>query len=428
MITGWRMQWVAGLAFLFLSDKLLKFCLRGLNFPSALIGMALIIATLVALRQFAGPRQASAVADFFSPAVEWVTHRWLPCFYAPALVTLPLALESFPPAAVLKAVVVVAIGVAATAGFVGKAVLTIRAFAGGELRPASYEEHTIVFTRAHFLGWGCLGAAAAGALLLGPLQAQPVALFLLLLSATILGYIAGMALPDPIKRVLHPILLCAVLPNAVAALVGLLSQSGCGYHCVLQQYLTRGAPSEAPGALPYGPGDLLFAFLGVIILCFGFKVFEQWDVLCRHAAEVLGGAIAAAAFSMLTTAILGRAAGLPPDLARGLVPRGATLALALPIAARLGAPLQVTAAAVALTGIIGGNFVQLLMNVYAFSDPISRGFTAAAAAHGLGTAAMAAKEPEALPYAGLSYALCGVSATLLAALPPCRALLLAITG
>lgn len=61
-------------------------------------------------------------------------------------------------------------------------------------------------------------------------------------------------------------------------------------------------------------------------------------------------------------------------------------------------------------------------------DPIARGLAAAATAHGFGTAALAAKEPEALPYCALSYAMCGIFATLLAALPFVRWLLLAITG
>lgn len=113
---------------------------------------------------------------------------------------------------------------------------------------------------------------------------------------------------------------------------------------------------------------------------------------------------------------------------RALVPRAATLALALPIADRLGAPPQLTAAAVALTGIVGGNFIRALLQLYGARDPLTRGLTAAATAHGLGTAAMAAGEPEALPFAALAYALCGVSASLLAAAPPFRALLLAVTG
>ena len=68
------------------------------------------------------------------------------------------------------------------------------------------------------------------------------------------------------------------------------------------------------------------------------------------------------------------------------------------------------------------------MTKFNAKDPISRGLTAAASAHGLGTAAMAANEPEALPFAALSYALCGVSASIIACIPIFRNIILAITG
>lgn len=224
------------------------------------------------------------------------------------------------------------------------------------------------------------------------------------------------------------------------------------------------------------------------------QVYEQWPILTRHGAEILGATGGSALFSMLTTAGMARLAGLPPGVVRAMVPRSGgpmpyrctavrtplagphsyavriqallaclhaapaatlrspacsvvqsfiaefesypclgsptavTMALALPIAAQLDAPQPITAAAVALTGIAGSALVLPLLNAARFRDPIARGLAAAAAAHGLGTAALAAKEPEALPYCALAYAACGVLASLLAALPPLRALLLAIAG
>lgn len=80
-----------------------------------------------------------------------------------------------------------------------------------------------------------------------------------------------------------------------------------------------------------------------------------------------------------------------PDLARALVPRSITVALALPIAAQLGAPAPIVAAGVCLTGLLGANFAQALLNRFGFSDPIARGLATAGSAHGLGTAALARK-------------------------------------
>ena len=43
-----------------------------------------------------------------------------------------------------------------------------------------------------------------------------------------------------------------------------------------------------------------------------------------------------------------------------------------------------------LAGLLGANFAQILLNAGKFTDPITRGLSTSGAAHGLGTAAMAA--------------------------------------
>ena len=77
------------------------------------------------------------------------------------------------------------------------------------------------------------------------------------------------------------------------------------------------------------------------------------------------------------------------ELARALVPRSVTVALALPIGAALDAPGAIVAAGVVLTGLLGANCAQVLLSRAGFRDPITRGLATAGAAHGLGTAALA---------------------------------------
>ena len=52
----------------------------------------------------------------------------------------------------------------------------------------------------------------------------------------------------------------------------------------------------------------------------------------------------------------------------------------------------------------------------------------AGSAHGLGTAALAAKEPETLPFCAITQALVGIASCCLALIPPVRALMLAIAS
>ena len=104
--------------------------------------------------------------------------------------------------------------------------------------------------------------------------------------------------------------LCGVAGNAGAAAAGALT--GRGYWAELERYLTRGA-----GGAAWGPGDLLFSFLPVIILCFGFKIFGQWTVLRRHWPEVVGARAGSAAFSLFSTAAPCRLLRLPPGALLG---------------------------------------------------------------------------------------------------------------
>ena len=142
-----------------------------------------------------------------------------------------------------------------------------------------------------------------------------------------------------------------------------------------------------------------------------------------------GAALGSAAFSMFATAAAARQVlGLSPEISRALAPRSVTVALALPIAQALGAPAPIAAAGVVLTGLLGANCAQALLDAAGYRDPIARGLATAGAAHGLGTAALARSEPDALPFCALGYALIGVAATVLASLPPVTAALLAITA
>ena len=79
------------------------------------------------------------------------------------------------------------------------------------------------------------------------------------------------------------------------------------------------------------------------------------------------------------------------EFARALAPRSVTVALALPIASQLQAPVSIAAAGVALTGLLGSNSVQLLLDKAGYRDPIARGLATAGASHGLGTAALSGK-------------------------------------
>lgn len=88
----WLQLW-ATLASLYYADTAIKGVLTqyAIKFPSALVGMFGVFGLLCVV----GDNTANKILAFYGPALNWIA-RWLPIFYVPALVTLPLALQGIP--------------------------------------------------------------------------------------------------------------------------------------------------------------------------------------------------------------------------------------------------------------------------------------------------------------------------------------------
>lgn len=71
-----------------------------IKFPSALFGMFCIFSILIVLDATV-PAVATSLMNFFQPALLFI-QRWLPLFYVPSLVVLPLSVKSIPPASGIK--------------------------------------------------------------------------------------------------------------------------------------------------------------------------------------------------------------------------------------------------------------------------------------------------------------------------------------
>ena len=407
-----HLQVFVGVALLVLMDLLLKYMNPFPNLPSPLIGMCIVIACGIFVKYNYPEETLGAIMDHCRPALEFITHKYLSLFYSPALVTLPLALGKISAGDIVSSLILIITGCSFTAIFTGYSVLIVRR-CFNDKTPIQYSEEKddIEFNK-RFIS-SCSGIAIASLVLtcwsanMHTSELQQGGMFLVLvvisqLSLTLTGYIVGVSLPKKVRRWLHPMICCALLPNFGALLLGFLSPIP--YEDWLSKYL--------PGDSGFGAGSILFLFLGPIIISFGFGIVQKWDVLIHHKLEVFLCCFLSAGCTMLSTAFLCGALSIDQIVGKSLLSRGVTLALALPITKTFGGITEITAAAVAGTGLIGGNFILWFMSLLKFQDVIVRGITAAAVAHGLGTAAIGSVEPDALPYAGLSYLICGVSGVL----------------
>jgi len=414
-------------AFYAANEALYKgFAALDIKVPASLVGMFGILSGLWGLSAVGQLAAAETLVAAARPALAWVS-RYLPLFYVPALVVLPLAIEKLTGDELAKIGAVVGLGMPFSLFSAGVIVLGIRRLASVALQPVPPVPAPPPFTPLH------LAAAAAVALCSALALSQAdggsdlvyYAAQLHMLAWTVGGLIFGSIPPAAIAPFMpHPVVATTVCATIGVALTGAIT--GAGYYAALKTYLTKGKDGQ-----PKGSGDILMSFLGVVVLTFGFHIYGQRALLLRHAAEVVGCAAIASLLSMLVTAAAGRAFGLSPDLTLALVPRSVTVALAMPIATQLGVPedsIPICAASVLVTGLVGAILCQRLLDLGGFADPLVRGLATASSCHGFGTAALAATEPAALPFCALSYGLTGIAASLWAAVPQVQTAVKSIAG
>lgn len=413
---------VVSLGIILAVDKALKkgFTAAMIKFPSALFGMFCIFSVLSIL-DVIRPAAATALVDFFEPATTFI-QRWLPLFYVPSLVVLPLAVKGIPASSGLKIGAILVGGWAASLYVAGYTAIAVRKMVKTKMIAAEPMPKPSPFSRKELWFWTIVLSVSFILAVLSPLAFGTYARTCLpfLLSATALGFIIGSGLPSSTKKLLHPIIACAL--SAVLAAFACGTFTGLGFESTLGAYLTKS--SSNPGA-----GDILMGFLGSVILSFAFSMFRQRKLVKRHAAEIFSAVAASTIFSLYSTAAVGRMIGLEPALTISILPRCITVALALSIVSLFEATNpSLTAAVVVLTGLVGANFAQTFLDKLGFDDPIARGMATASSAHGLGTAALSAKEPEALPFCAIAYALTGIFGSLLCSFPAVRQSLLLIVG
>jgi putative effector of murein hydrolase LrgA (UPF0299 family) len=80
---------------------------------------------IFALLCLVGDKSAGKILGIYGPALNWIA-RWLPLFYVPALVTLPLALTGIPGGDLARIVGILLVGMVATLLFTAQ----VRARAG----------------------------------------------------------------------------------------------------------------------------------------------------------------------------------------------------------------------------------------------------------------------------------------------------------
>jgi putative effector of murein hydrolase/putative effector of murein hydrolase LrgA (UPF0299 family) len=389
------------------------------NFPSSLGACSFLFALLLALPS----KTAHGIFEQLQPGAVLLA-KWLPVFFVPSLVTLPLADSVGSAAELVKVGTVIVGGFFFTLLTTAWSVTAVRKLKGetssagssdlvGDLVDAIAEESPKrqPFSNELFsfltLTTAVTGVRAVFASTRGPWTA------LFLLSATLNSFVYGARLPAKFKQLVHPLVTCTTLTWTGIAVLCTLTRSS--FRSMLKSYCKGGLRGSNSGA-----GDILLFLLGPAVISLAISMYERRKLMQENLLEVGTAITVSTAGGLYGTALAARFLEIAsPYLRLSLLSRNITSPLAMAIAGILGADISLAVSMVVVTGLIGANFGAAILDAVGIKDAVARGLGIGAAAHGLGTAAFA-NEKDAFPFAAIAMALTATAATVTVSIPLVR--------
>lgn len=392
----------------------------GVAFPSSLAACSVLFAALLVLPS----KTADGIFDQLQPGAALLA-KYLPVFFVPSLVSLPLADNVGSAVELLKVGSVVVGGFFFTLLTTAFSVTAVRklkgsgktdtsaAVAASDLVGAVADSIPAkkVFSDEWF-NFLCLSTAVTGVRAVSAVTNKGPWTSLFLLSATLNSFVFGARLPAKFKQLVHPLVTCTSLTwTAMAALCALTHRS---FRGMLKSYTAGSSGLHHHGL---GAGDVLLFLLGPAVVSLAISMYEKRKLMRENLAE-LGTAIAVStAGGLYGTALAVRFLEIAsPYLRLALLSRNITSPLAMAIAGILGADVALAVSMVVVTGLIGANFGAAILDACGIKDAVARGLGIGAAAHGLGTAAFS-NEKDAFPFAAISMALTATAATVTVSIP-----------
>ena len=424
VLTSTRAKTILATSALILLDTQFRSLLArySIPFPSSLAGCGALFAAMIAL-DGAGRGWGESVYGALEPGSALLA-KWLPVFFVPSLITLPLASSLGSAAEVLKLLSVIVGGFFFTLLTTSWSVLGIRKLAGGEgtaeeaAAPAPSAATTSAarpFTQTLLNNLFAVASAASlstmalvrwspGSRWINPARS------LFLLCTTLSTFVFGANLPKSFTKAVHPLVTCTGLTWLVSSAFARLT--GSTFRGVLSAF-KAGTLSPMLG----GAGDMLLFLLGPAVVALSCQMYGRKRLMKENIKEVGMSTIVSAFGGLYGTAAAVRLLRIAsPSVRLSLLSRNITSPLAMAIAGMLGADASLAVTIVVLTGLFGANFGASVLDAFGIKDAVARGLGIGAAAHGLGTAAFA-NERDSFPFAAIAMALTASACTVLVSVP-----------
>ncbi|KAL3802057.1 hypothetical protein HJC23_010813 [Cyclotella cryptica] len=421
--------------FLIFMDTQLRsiFTKYSVAFPSSLAGCGFLFAFMILLDSLSGrdKRWGDAVYLKLNPGATLLA-KWLPVFFVPSLITLPLASGLGSAYEVLKTFAVIIGGFFFTLFSTSFSVIWVRNIF--DTKDSSVSDNPVQSTPTQsdlttgkppkpfsLALFRTLKSAASitGLLTVLSVQKFPSSRWihpmksLFLLFTTLSSFVFGANLPKSFTKIVHPLVTCTCLTWLAAK--ALASLTGSTFIEMLQSYKAGTLTAFSAGA-----GDILLFLLGPAVIALACQMYSRKKLMRENISTVGVSTLVSSLGGLYGTAAAVRFLRIiNPTIRLSLLSRNITSPLAMAIASMLGADTSLAVTIVVLTGLFGANFGSAILDAAGIKDAVARGLGIGAAAHGLGTAAFS-NEKDAFPFAAIAMALTASACTVLVSLPPVK--------
>ncbi|MGN0351126.1 MAG: LrgB family protein [Roseburia sp.] len=126
-------------------------------------------------------------------------------------------------------------------------------------------------------------------------------------------------------------------------------------------------------------------FLTPATVCLAIPLYEQVELLKKHAKAIAAGILSGVLTSMLC--ILGFAVLFQFDHRQyvTLLPKSITTAIGMGVSEELGGYVTITVAVIIVTGVVGNMVADAVCRIFKIEEPIAKGIGIGSASHAIGT-------------------------------------------
>lgn len=126
-------------------------------------------------------------------------------------------------------------------------------------------------------------------------------------------------------------------------------------------------------------------FLTPATVCLAIPLYEQVELLKKHAKAILAGILSGVLTSMLCVLGLSILCGFDHQQYVTLLPKSITTAIGMGVSEELGGYVTITVAVIVVTGVVGNMMAETVCNLFKIEEPIARGIGIGSASHAIGT-------------------------------------------